>query len=115
MFLAIALASLLTASPAQALPSSPAPGQVLLRCNISSGPDQEVTVHRTVEGLFLHELTTSGRRLNRALSQTEWDSRRLRLRAEFPGEENVLTGEKGAWTFLGQGAGVNIVVLADCW
>lgn len=108
MFVALALASLLTAGPASA-------ESTLLRCNLSAGPDQEVTVRQGAGGLELHELTTAGARVQRPLARAEWESRRLRLRAELAGEENVLTAEKGAWTFYGRGAGMNIVVLADCW
>jgi len=116
MFTAIKIALLLTSHAALAAPAPlAAPGKILLRCSISSGPDQEVSVWENDGQLSLHELTSAGSRIQRPLSAAEWSSRRLRLRREMATDENILTGENGAWTYLGQGAGINYVVLADCW
>ncbi|RZA09029.1 MAG: hypothetical protein EOP11_02990 [Proteobacteria bacterium] len=110
----LAAAILATASPAS--PSSSALGTVILRCNLSAGPNQEVSVREEANGaLTLLELSGSGRLHNRPLSRAEWNSRRLSLRSDLSTEENVLTAERGAWTFYSQGGGVNIVSLADCW
>jgi hypothetical protein len=78
----------------------------LLACNLSFGPDQQVVVVSTPDGLILRELTNSGSMLSRDLSQEEWDSGVLQLRTDSPIDSGTLTFENGEWFYdLGGAAG----------
>jgi hypothetical protein len=74
-------------------------GAVLLDCNISSGPDQQVTVRATPEGLLLVELTNSGSVVTRALSQKEWASKSIKLRSESKFESGTMKLVNGQWAY----------------
>lgn len=91
--------------------------ETLLRCNVfegGGGPDQEVTVKRTGEALMLIELTNSGSTVQRDLSKEEWDSGTLKLRQEYPDDDNTLTKEGHSWRNESKSSGWRTVGYADC-
>jgi hypothetical protein len=97
---------------------APAPAsETLLRCNVfegGGGPDQEVTVKRSGDALTLIELTNHGSTVSRALEQSEWESRVIKLRQEYPGEVNTLTKEGRSWRNESRSSGFNTFGYADC-
>jgi len=87
---------------------------ILLDCNTSLGPDQQVTVIGDGTKLTLRELTSSGSQVDRSLTKTEWASHKLKLRQEF-GENNTLSKESGSWVMRALSDGFNEIGNADCW
>lgn len=87
---------------------------ILLDCNTSLGPDQQVTVIEDGE-LKLRELTTSGAQVERLLDQAEWESGSLRLRDDGFGSVATLTKEDGDWFLSSTGGGFNEFGFADCF
>ena len=83
----------------------------LLDCNTSLGPDQQVTVMDDGSQLHLVELTTSGAQVERDLSDSEWASQTLRLRADW-GSTSTLSKEDGDWVVRSDSGDFGI---ADCW
>lgn len=101
----IALSTLLVSLSAFGLDGKPK-NKELLACNLSFGPDQQVVVLSTPEGLVLQELTNAGSLLSRELSQEEWESGVLRLRIDSPIDSGTLTFENREWYYdLGGSAG----------
>jgi hypothetical protein len=88
---------------------------ILLDCNTSLGPDQQVTVLDTGDGLVLRELTTSGAQVDRPLSSSEWKSEMLLLRDEGFDSLSTMTKDGDAWAVHATGGGVNELGYADCW
>lgn len=88
--------------------------QILLDCNTSLGPDQQVTVLDDGE-LTLRELTTSGSQVERALDLAEWESGVLRLRDDGFGSVATLTKDNGDWFLSSTGGGFNEFGFADCF
>lgn len=87
---------------------------ILLDCNTSLGPDQQVTVLDDGDRMILRELTTSGSQVERDLPADEWDARSLRLREDW-GATSTLSKEDGDWILRSIGGGVNEFGFADCW
>jgi|GEM_PF-6687837 len=87
----------------------------LLDCNTSLGPDQQVTVKSDGTSLTLEELTSSGSFEARALSVSEWTSKKLRLRSDELGTKSFLTKSGGEWVLNSNGGGVSETGIADCW
>lgn len=88
--------------------------RILLDCNTSLGPDQQVTVLDD-GALTLRELTTSGAQVDRALDTSEWESGELRLRDDGFGSTATLTKEAGDWFLRSTGGGFNELGFADCF
>lgn len=92
--------------------------ETLLRCNVfesGGGPDQEVTVKRTGDALTLIELTNIGSTVQRDLSREEWDSHSLKLREEYPGDQNTLVKEGAhSWRNESKSPGWHTFGYADC-
>jgi hypothetical protein len=86
----------------------------LLDCNTSAGPDQQVTVIGDGTKLTLRELTSSGSRVDRTLSMSEWTSEKLALRDDF-GATATLTKDRGDWVMHSGGGGFSETAIADCW
>jgi hypothetical protein len=86
---------------------------ILLDCNTSLGPDQQVTVIGDGTKLTLRELTTSGSQVDRTLALGEWTNHKINLRDD--GSTNTLTKESGDWIARSSGGGFNEVGAADCW
>lgn len=91
--------------------------ETLLRCNVfesGGGPDQEVTVKRTGTALTLIELTNHGSTVSRDLDEEEWSSHVLKLRQEYPDDDNTLTKEGHSWRNESKSSGWRTVGYADC-
>lgn len=89
---------------------------ILLDCNTSFGPDQQVTVIGDGKTLTLRELTSSGSQKDHSLSTAAWASHKLTLHDDSGfGETTTLTKEDGTWVARTSGGGVNEVGDADCW
>lgn len=88
--------------------------RIVLDCNTSLGPDQQVTV-LDAGSLTLRELTTRGAQVERPLDAAEWESGELRLRDDGFGSVATLTKEDGDWFLRSTGGGFNELGLADCW
>ena len=87
----------------------------LLDCNTSLGPDQQVTAKSDGAQLTLEELTSSGSFEHRALSVSEWTSKKLRLRSDEFGTKSYLSKDGSDWVLHSSGAGVSETAIADCW
>jgi hypothetical protein len=87
---------------------------ILLDCNTSLGPDQQVTVIGDGTKLTLRELTTSGSQVDRTLALAEWTNHKINLRDDL-GSMTTLTKESGDWIARSTGGGFNEVGVADCW
>jgi len=87
----------------------------LLDCNISFGVDQQATVVSDGTSLELRELTNAGALVERALSVTEWASKKLRLRSDQFGSVTTLTKEGADWIARESGGGFSETGVADCW
>ena len=88
---------------------------ILLDCNTSLGPDQQVTVIGDGTKLTLRELTTSGSQEDKALTVAAWSAGKLTLRSDEFGTRSTLTKEAGGWVMRSSGGGVNEIGDADCW
>jgi hypothetical protein len=88
---------------------------ILLDCNTSLGPDQQVTVIGDGTKLTLRELTTSGSQEDKALTVAAWSAGKLTLRSDEFGTKSTLTKEDGGWVMRSSGGGVNEIGDADCW
>lgn len=74
--------------------------EVVLNCQITSGPLQQARILKTADGLKLEELTNTGSFKLRLLSEDEIESNEIRLRADSPFEAGTLTlEENGAWFY----------------
>ncbi len=89
---------------------------ILLDCNTSFGPDQQVTVIGDGTTLTLRELTSRGSQEDHPLTTAAWASHTLTLHDDDGfGAKTTLTKEDGAWVARTSGGGVNEVGDADCW
>lgn len=94
--------------------------KILLDCNVflsGGGPDQQVTVVQTADGLVLKELTNHGSMIERPLSAEEWASKDLTLTADpddFGASINRLYFEKGDWMNESKSDGWHAMGMADC-
>ena len=76
------------------------PTNALLVCNLSFGPDQQVLVRTTANGLILEELTDTGSTKRRPLSEKEFKSQTLQLRIGEPYDSGTLTLQAdGNWLY----------------
>lgn len=107
-------------------PSNDAPGpseggksdgtrRIVLDCNTSLGPDQQVTVLADGSSLTLRELTTAGSQVERDLDTDEWQTGVLELRDDSFGSTATLTKEDGEWFLRSTGGGFEEFGFADCW
>jgi len=87
--------------------------EVLLDCNTSIGPDQQVIVYQDGGQLVLKELTSTGVTLQRALSGAEWSSQKLNL-VGHPGEKNTLEKTSDGWAVSAKSPAYNEFGFADC-
>jgi hypothetical protein len=87
--------------------------EVLLDCNTSIGPDQQVLVIEDNGQLFLRELTNIGGTVQRVLTSEEWSSQKLSLRAANPGEKNTLTKTADGW-YIASRSAISEFGFADC-
>lgn len=127
----VLLALPLVGCAADAAPDASAPaadeadytsGKKLLDCNVfmsGGGPDQQVTVLRTKTGLVLRELTDHGATEERALTEAEWTSKKLRLRkdpSDFGTVTSTLTWDSRdkAWSYMYRTSYWQAVGFADC-
>lgn len=89
---------------------------ILLDCNTSFGPDQQVTVIGDGKALTLRELTSSGSQEDHPLTTAAWASHELALHDSGGfGETTTLSRQGGTWVARTTGGGVNEVGDADCW
>lgn len=100
--------SVLVALPAVAAPT------VLLDCNTNFAHDQQVTVYRNDDKLFLVELTRSGARETRPLSPQEWRSGVIALRTSRDGERGTLYRSGNGWMYEVRGYATVTKGTADC-
>ena len=89
--------------------------EILLNCNTSGGPDQQVTVLNQNNQLLLRELASNGMTYQRALSIDEWQSKTLQLRSRATGERNSLTKVSGGWWYEAVSPGWRENGYADCF
>ncbi len=89
--------------------------EVLLDCNTPAGPDQQVTVIQDGGSLKLRELTNRGSIQERKLTKREWNSGKLKLREEYPGEVNLLSKVEDGWFLTLRSPGFNFSGYADCF
>jgi hypothetical protein len=90
------------------------PGQVLLDCNTPVGPDQQVTVLKTANGLKLKELTTSGSVIERDLGIEEWQKGSLMLHERDASAKTTLWNTPHGWWVESISPGFRETSAADC-
>lgn len=107
-------------SPAASSDQEVQSAKVLLDCNVflsGGGPDQQVTVLKRGDQLFLRELTSSGATEERPLSAEEWEKKDLKLRndkLDGPDAVNRLYLEDGDWMNESKSPGWHAMGFADC-
>ena len=97
------------------LSNSASAAEVLLNCNTSGGPDQQVTVVVENNQLFLRELSSKGNLSQRALSVDEWQSKILQLRSRSSDERASLSKVSGGWWYESVSSGWRESGYADCY
>ena len=75
------------------------PANAILDCNLSFGPDQQVTILSTPKGLILEELTESGGFRRRPITEAEFDSGKILLRKGDALNSGTLTLEGSRWLY----------------
>lgn len=90
-------------------------GQIRLNCNTPVGPDQQITVLKTADGMVLKELTMSGKTIERPLSEEEWKSGSLTLTENSPDSVTKMWMTEHGWWIESKSPGWNETAPADCF
>lgn len=89
----------------------------VLECNLSDGDTQGFTIYANGSSFIMKELDTSGSEKTRVLSNTEWNSGKIRIYTRDPSQAKAFVKREadGSWFFSYKTLGYAASGYADCF